>query len=212
MRYCRRVVFVNEWLPNPAGPDAPGEFAELLNGGPSAVDLAGWRIVTEKGKTFALGGRSVPPRGFLLLTRRTTGLTLRNSDGGLLLYAPDGALEDRAAFQGSAPEGKSFSRANYDSGPEAHFVWASPTPGAPNALPAAPVVETSVPAFGTPLGAQFTAVDFFAIMIGAAALTTGLIFHVIKKHEDLSKLFSGRNGAFWKVACDEGESIHEEAP
>ena len=199
------MVFINEWLPNPAGSDAAGEFVELFNKGASATDLSGWRLATENGKQFPLDGYEILPQGYLVLRKSTTKLTLRNSDGAVSLYAPGGALADRAEFRGAAPEGKSFSRANYDAGPETHFAWTVSTPGAANALPAAPSIERFAPAYGAPIGPQFTAADFFAIMIGVAALVSGIIFYVVKKHEDLAELFSLRDRAVWDDARGEGE-------
>lgn len=193
------MVFISEWLPNPSGPDAAGEFIELYNGGAAPAALDGWVIKTEKGKTFSLGGRTIGARGFLVLKKDVTKLTLRNTDGGLSLYAPGGALADRAAFVGAAPEGKSFSRADYGTGPATHFTWAAPTPGAANIMLTA-AFATSGDRYGIALNPQFTSADFFAIMVGTAALVAALIRYVITRHEDLSKLFATRNGGIWGTA------------
>ena len=193
------MVFISEWLPNPAGPDTAGEFVELYNSGATAVPLGGWALKTEKGKTFSLGGRTIAARSFLVLKKGATKLTLRNTDGGLSLYAPGGALADSAAFAGTAPEAKSFSRVDYGAGPATHFTWAAPTPGAANIMFTI-AVATSSDQYGVALNPQFTSGDFFAIMVGTAALVAALIRHVITRHEDLSKLFASRNEGIWGTA------------
>lgn len=193
------MVFLNEWLPNPVGADAAGEFIELYNDGAAAAPLDGWSLRTESGKTSVLHGRTVPPRGFLVLDKDATKLALRNTDGGLSLYAPGGTLADGGSFAGAAPEGKSYSRANYDTGPATHFAWAAPTPGTQNPAIAA-VIVASADRYGVALDPQFTAGDFFAIMMGTAALVTALIFYIIKDHEDLSKLFAPRDETIWRSA------------
>lgn len=115
------MVYINEWLPDPVGADTAGEFIELYNDGDTAVKLDDWAIETEKGKTFLLTRRIVPARRYLVLTKSDTRLTLRNADGGLALYDARGTLVDQGAFGGSAPEGKSFSRANYNAGQGSTF-------------------------------------------------------------------------------------------
>jgi Lamin Tail Domain len=198
------VVLINEWLPNPVGADAAGEFLELYNNGASAVPLTSWSVKTEKGKTFSLAGRTIPPRGYLVLEKSETKLTLRNTDGDLSLYAPDGTLADHGKFSGNAPEGKSFSRVNDDTGPSAHFLFAAPTPGAANRTPVITVATNDHP-YGIPLDPQFTSADFFAIMVGTAALLTGLIHYLIKHHEDLSKLLSASDKSIWGEIGETGE-------
>ena len=39
------MVFINEWLPNPNGADAKGEFIELWNSGNAPINLSGWSVV-----------------------------------------------------------------------------------------------------------------------------------------------------------------------
>ncbi len=188
------MVFINEWLPNPVGADAAGEWIELWNGGGTAVDLDGWVLKTENGKKVSLTGQHVSARGYLVLKRTTTKLSLRNTDGGLTLYDARGALVDHGNFDGSAPEGKSFSRIDHTGGPAQHFAFANPTPSAANAVVRDVVAVRSYPA-GAPLNRGFTNSAFSAIMMGTAVLLTGLIIYVIKANDSLSKLFfSGDEG------------------
>ena len=190
------MIFISEWLPNPVGPDAAGEFVELYNNGASAVGMHGWFLKNEGGKKFSFMSGSIPARGYLLLKRSVSRLSLRNTDGGLSLYNSAGQLVDHAEFQGSAPEGQSFSRVDYGIGPEQHFAFVAPTPGATNKSVSSAIVAHNYPT-GTPLNAQFTSSGFFAIMMGTAALVAGLIIYVIKTHEDLSQLFFRRDEKTW---------------
>ncbi|MGC9598914.1 MAG: lamin tail domain-containing protein [Minisyncoccia bacterium] len=186
------MVLINEWLPNPVGADAAGEWVELWNGGGTAVDLKGWVLKTENGKKFSLTGQRISAHGYLVLKRTVTKLSLRNTDGGLALYDAGGALADRGNFDGSAPEGQSFSRADYAMGPAQHFAFADPTPAAPNATARSAVVVRGYPA-AVPLNRGFTNAAFSTIMVGTAVLLAGLIIYAIKANEDLSKLFFGRD-------------------
>jgi len=186
------MIFLNEWLPNPTGADAAGEFIELYNSGGATVNLNGWALATEKGKKFSLTGRSIPAHGYLVLKRSSTKLSLRNTDGGLSLYDARGIRTDYGNFDGSAPEGKSFSRVDHGTGPAEHFTFVYPTPGAQNKTVNVAVAFRTYPA-GIPLGARFTSGEFSAIMMGTAILLAGLILYVAKSHEDLSNLFFRRN-------------------
>lgn len=186
------MIFINEWLPNPVGVDTAGEWVELFNGGGAPADLSGWVLKTENGKKFLFAHASVPARGYLLLPRAATKLSLRNTDGGLALYDASGVLVDHGNFDGSAPEGQSFSRVDYGTGPEQHFAFTDPTPGAANKTVSDAVSVHAYP-IGVPLNHQLTIPAFSAIMIGAAVLLAGLIIYVIKTNEDLSELFFGKD-------------------
>ena len=50
------MVFINEWLPNPIGADAKGEFIELCNNGTVPVDLGGMGIVQRMEKEIQAVG------------------------------------------------------------------------------------------------------------------------------------------------------------
>ena len=127
------MVFLNEWLPNPTGSDTKGEFIELWNGGSSPVNLNGWILQADGKKKFRLFG-TIKADGYLLLPRSETKLSLKNTDGKLVLFDAAGRLADQPAFEGSAPEGKSFNRVSYDSydGSSIYntiqqFAWGAPT-------------------------------------------------------------------------------------
>lgn len=202
------MVYINEFLPNPIGVDGPSEFIELYNGGAGAVDLAGWKIGTGTASTtpvtpaktpkpFALAGRTIAAHGYLVLTHAADGLTLKNTDGALLLYGPDGKVADLAAFNGAAPEGKSYSRISYDAGPGQHFIFTDPTPGAANAafdnIIAVAHYRAGAPLDPVPFTASPAGIALYAIGLGA--LLALLFIYAVKKNENLSHYLFGGNEA-----------------
>lgn len=180
------MVLISEWLPNPVGSDAEGEWLELYNDGNAAVSLSGWRILNGGGKGAKLGNLHVRPGEYLVLHRKDTKLVLRNRDETLSLYNAGGKLADRAEFLGSPPEGKSVSRV------EDGFLITEPTPGAANVLPAAAVAAESYPA-GAPLNRQLASADVIGLSLSLGALVAALTFFGIKRHDHLSQLFFGGN-------------------
>ncbi len=182
------MVFINEWLPNPVGPDAPGEFIEFYNSGSMPASVQGWTIATEAKRRFALPPRIIAPKGYLVVKRPELKLALRNADGGLSLYDAKGRLVDAARFLGSAPEGKSFSRVNYVAGDIAHFAFVDPTPGGANRTINTAVASARYPA-GVPLNLGAEAGPFSLFMAGTSLLLAGFILYIIERNEDLSELF-----------------------
>jgi hypothetical protein len=192
------MIFINEWLPNPTGADAKGEFIELWNSGIAPVNLSGWILQTDNKKKFKLSG-SIRANGYLLLPRGETKLSLKNADGKLLLYNAAGELADQSAFEGTAPEGESFSRVSYNVYDSSsvyrtiqQFAWSKPTPGAKNDITAEiGISEIEYPA-GIPLNAFRVS---WSSMFGCAMLV-GIIFaailwYALRNDEDISQLFFG---------------------
>ncbi len=200
------MVFINEWLPNPTGPDTNGEFVELYNGGTMPVGIRGWTLVTESGKRFSFAGDNIPANGYLVVTHARTKLSLRTTDGGLALYDAHGALVDHGNFMGVAPEGKSFSRIGYGTADTGHFAFTTPTPASPNKKIDDAIAVRHYPT-NVPLNHQLNTQGFFGIMMGTAALLLGIIIYVIKSHEDLSNVFFARDEAAGHEAR-EGSDAH----
>jgi len=165
------VVYINEWYPNPQGRD-DGEFVELFNSGSSSVSLAGWSLWTGgRAKPHVIEAVFVGPSGYALFSKTSTKLSLKNSDGGLWLYGPGGALVDHGAFVGPAPEGKSFSRTDYGTADTQHFAFVDPTPGAPNQTIDDVVAVGHYP-FGVALNPSFGFLQAFGL---AVALATAVL-------------------------------------
>ncbi|MDR3582102.1 MAG: lamin tail domain-containing protein [Candidatus Pacebacteria bacterium] len=198
------MVSINEWFPDPVGTDAAGEFVELYNSGNDAVNLTGWKlgtgtasttsIIPAKTKPFSLAKFSVPARGYLVLARSKTKLSLKNTDGGLLLYGPDGTIVDRASFAGTAPEGKSFSRVSQNASTASRFAFTSSTPGAANAKFESMISSNGYPT-GIPLNARSALPAPGTLALGTAFLVAIIFFHVFKKNEHLSNFLFGRDEA-----------------
>lgn len=181
------MVVVNEWLPNPTGADTADEWIELRNSGGSAIDLSGWKLATKSGSRTTLQG-TISSGQYLVLTRSDTKLALKNTDEGLSLYDASGKLAGTSSFLGSAPEGKSFSRS--DAG---NFVWAAPTPGAKNDI----TIDTTVTTGDYPIDAPFNhspmTKDMILLAFGVGITFVAVVMVVIKRSDDLQKLFFGRN-------------------
>lgn len=170
------MVLINEWLPNPAGADAAGEWIELRNSGTGAVDISGWQMKTSGDSKIVLSGQ-INPGEYLVLRRTETRFVLKNSDESVSLYDAGGKLIDQSSFLGSAQEGKSFSRLTNGRG----FAWFDPTPGAQNKIsldtglvknvyPAGELVNHS-PGF---LGITFLA-------LGTGVVLAAIVLFLIKK-------------------------------
>lgn len=180
------AVFINEWLPNPAGPDAGGEWLEIYNDGKEAVSLSGWQIQNGSGKKAKLGNVWINPGEYIVLYRGDTKLVLRNRDEVLSLYNTRRELVHRAEFLGSVPEGKSISRTDN------YFMVTEPTPGAANAANNISAILDSNPP-GVPLNSQLASSDVIGLSLGWGILICAVAFFAIKNHGSLSQLFFGRN-------------------
>lgn len=180
------MVRVNEWLPNPLGLDAAGEWAELYNDGTSAVDLNGWRLTPDGKKFFALKG-ILAPHGYLVVPKSASKLSLRNADGRLAIYDAAGHLVDQAAFQGAPPEGESVNRTL------AGVVFGSPTPGTANASANVGMVAVDKNPLGVLNPPLPAAARFFGPLVGTAlALAVAAVF-ILKAHAGISNILFGGN-------------------
>jgi len=101
-------VVLNEILPNPDGPDNQEEWIELFNQNNFEVDITGWSIQDDSGKTYVLPASTIiAPNQFLVLKRSQTKITLNNNEEQLVLTASNGEIANEIGYL-SAPKGKSF--------------------------------------------------------------------------------------------------------
>ncbi len=183
------MIYLNEWLPNPSGPDAKGEFIELYNSGSQAESLAGWALNIGPKKNIPLSGSSIGPGKYFIVTKNSAPkLSLKNSDGKVSLYGPGGVLEDEGHFVGQAPEGKSFSRVDYRTGPTEHFLFTPPTPGRENQKVNDAIAVRAYPE-NVPLNSVSAGGSFLGEFFLVSATITALFFYAITKDENISKLF-----------------------
>jgi len=97
-------MVIQEYLPNPVGKDAEGEYIKLYNDGDQAVFLNGWRVEDARGKSFNLQGQ-LAPGGELVLPYQQTKITLNNKNESLFLYNASGELASELSHSGTAKEG-----------------------------------------------------------------------------------------------------------
>lgn len=122
-------IVINEILPSPEGPDDTEEWIEIFNENNFKVDLSNWKIkdIIGKTKTYIFPkGTKISAKGFLVLKRPISKITLNNDGDGLKLIQPDGDIVDTITYE-KAPLGQSYNRT------ESGWVWKENlTPGAPN--------------------------------------------------------------------------------
>lgn len=127
-------IIINEILPNAPLEirDKEGEYIEIFNQNNFEVDLTGWKIEDAEGATTTYTfpkGKVIGPKGFLVLYRPTTKITLNNDGDGLNLFQPDGNIADSVSYE-EAPRGESYNRIN------SKWIWSTIlTPGRPNEIP-----------------------------------------------------------------------------
>lgn len=186
------MVYINEWLPNPEGKDADGEFVEIYNNGGSAVNLSGWSLKANSKTKFYLSG-TIGPGEFRVFEKPSLKIALTNTDGQIFLYDATGRQVDHQEFLGLAQEGKSFSR-----NPGGYFVFSENTPGEQNRFEEQMALVSQVYPTGVPLNKQVGTFDFVLLTLGVSVVLTGLIMYVLKKNEDLSQLFFGGDEEVWR--------------
>jgi len=128
--YPLGIVF-NEILPSPEGPDDQEEWIEILNKNDFEVDLSKWKVLDTIGTTNTYifpDGIKIKAKGFLILSRIETKITLNNSGDGLILVQPNDNLIDSMSYK-KALLGQSYSLTGSE------WVWTSIlTPGNINSL------------------------------------------------------------------------------
>jgi hypothetical protein len=149
---------VNEVMANPVGPEPAQEWVELYNDGVGPVDLGGWILEDNGGKTvlpaFELApgafvlvvneayrldsgtDRPPPPGASLLVVPHLGKAGLSNAGEMIRLLSPDGTSTSRVPAIASPAQGASVARVAPDapdSSPESFVQWpGGGTPGAPN--------------------------------------------------------------------------------
>lgn len=125
-------IVINEFLPNPEGDDAAGEFIELFNPSMQAVDLSGWQLddAIAGSKVYTIpSGTSLAAHAYAVFTREQTGIALNNTGDDVHLLDPNGTVQVRADYSGSVPDGQSY---NYAAG---GYQWSTTlTPGSANVI------------------------------------------------------------------------------
>ncbi len=137
--YCDAII-ISELLPNPSG-DQTGEWIELYNDSTDEVNLKNWTLEDLAGNThqFIIGNDLViPPKGYIVIFRSQSGITLNDESDGVTLYQPNGHLLYQTPLFYGAKNDISWARA-----PDNTWSFTStPAPAAQNKI-TVPVVETT---------------------------------------------------------------------
>lgn len=105
-------IIISEIMPSPNGPDEANEWIKIMNLNDFEADLSGWQIKDTNGKTTTYifpKNSKIPGKGFLVLTRPETKISLNNDADGLELIKPDGAVADSVGYE-KALTGQSYIR------------------------------------------------------------------------------------------------------
>jgi len=193
------TMVINEILPSPEGEDAKEEWIEISNRSDSEIDLSGWQIADTGGKTktytFPVKTK-IAAKGFLILSRPTSKITLNNDSDGLNFIQPDGKIIDSINYQ-KAPQGESFNRT------ESGWIWSKTlTPGAANVTPrpTLKIKESEAPKEEVipekenlsgkelaAIGEQIPRGTFSPLLIGLSiAIFSGIIILILKRRIEIS--------------------------
>lgn len=99
-------MIVKEFLPNPVGKDAGGEYVTLFNDGDAVSSLSGWKLKDASGKIFSLNGYRLEPGKELKLFSSVTKLSLNNNGETIQLIDVSGTMASELSYVGSAQEGR----------------------------------------------------------------------------------------------------------
>ena len=134
---------------------------------------------------------------------------MKNSDSSLFLYDAAGKLVDQSAFVGTAPEGESFNRINYEFAAQGgrseaqgaaiqNFAWGEPTPGAANKITANTQITNNQYPNNIPLNTSSLNIIMVIVMaISLGLALAGILIYSFKQDDDLQELFFGKNQRIW---------------
>lgn len=124
-------IIFSEILPSPEGPDEENEWIEFYNENFFGVNLSGWQVKDEKGKTrtYTFPKESfIRGNQYLILPRTVSGIVLNNEGDKLSLLLPNGQISDSVSYK-KAERGKSFNLT------EEGWLWSKDlTPGGANQI------------------------------------------------------------------------------
>ena len=135
-------VRIHEVLANPKG-DESAEFIELYNPSDALVDISGYRLhdASKTGEYTFPPDSSLPARGYFVLERAVSKLSLNNTNETLSLFDATGAPIDSMTYL-KTKEGVSLNAT------EAGWRGGTPTPGATNIVNSLPETKEKVPKKG----------------------------------------------------------------
>lgn len=173
------AIVINEFLPNPKGSDADGEFVELKNTGSEEVSLAGWRLDDEEGGSSPYkipAGVSLVGGDYYVFWRADTKLAFNNDGDEVRLFDLAGNIKSSFVYEESVAEAVSYNR--MDSGE--YMLSTTVTPGGDNVItePVSEDGEGGSDKSGGGAGAAVTKVllkDIRGQTIGTVVETEGVV-------------------------------------
>ncbi len=135
-------VVINEFLPNPEGADAEGEFIELYNQGNADVNLINWKVDDSEGgsKPYSFDLDLWLNSGmYYVLDREESGLALNNTTDAVRLFNNFNELIEEIEYE-AVVEGEAYAR-----GKNGKWFWTTViTPGEENVISVADSRESKV--------------------------------------------------------------------
>ena len=98
--YYRNVI-IKKILPNPNGYDLGNEKIILANQLSDDINLSGWKIMDQKGRSYKFGKFIIPALDEISFNPSKIKLSLSNSQGKILLFDPKNNLIDEVAWKSS---------------------------------------------------------------------------------------------------------------
>lgn len=131
---AEKKIIINEMLINPEGDDGKLEFIELYNKGKNAVDISGWSLEDQIGKStgkFVFAKGTIVEAGkYKAFYSSDTKLSLNNSGDGAVLKDETGEMISKTPVSLEAKEEISYALNN-----KSAWVWTTvPTPGSENII------------------------------------------------------------------------------
>jgi PKD repeat protein len=125
-------IIISEFMPNPAGADADGEWIEIYNEGSTRVNIRNWRLDDNEGGSRPFDLKEdywLDPGAYFLFDREETGLALNNTVDAVRLLNRAGEVVDFVEYR-DVSENASMARAN-----DGEWQWSlESTPGEANVI------------------------------------------------------------------------------
>lgn len=132
-------IKINEFMPDPLGPDSGREWVELYNDSSVAASLNAWKLDDSAPSSGGVGSSvyvlpdlNIGPLSYIVIDLPASAFALNNSGSDAVrLFSPDGQPKDQVLYQGGGLEGYSYAKTVAQS-----FARSSlPTRGAANLFP-----------------------------------------------------------------------------
>ena len=114
-------LVVSEIYPNPPGSDSEGEFIEFYNNGEGVIDLGGFKIGDDSGRSYKIREKLLGSGKFWVLYRAESGIALNNSEDSVRVYLPGSEEILISVAYSGVLEG--YSNSLDDFGKNGEYIW-----------------------------------------------------------------------------------------